>query len=347
MSTALIIGGGQSGLAAAGALREQGFRPVVLEAGPDPAGSWPRYYDSLTLFTPAWFNQLPGMALPGDPQRYPHRDEVADYLRAYAGRLDCEVHTGRRVRAVRTGGDGYVAETEDGSTFTARAVVAATGTFDRPHRPELPGLERFAGTVLHSADYRHPGPFAGKRVVVVGGGNSAVQIAVELAAHARVSLATRKPVEFLTAEGRGNAVFWRVLAAFGTLPVAPLFGDGSGGVPVLDTGGYRRALTSGDPDRRDLFTGAEGHELTWRDGTREHVDTVILATGYRPSLDYLRPLGALSLTGRPLQHRGIASLHPGIGFVGLEGQRTVLSASIRGVAADAAVVARRLRERVG
>ncbi|GAA2398364.1 hypothetical protein GCM10010378_46050 [Streptomyces viridochromogenes] len=247
-----VIGGGQSGLATAHELLRRGVRPVVLEASERAAGSWPRYYDSLTLFSPARYSSLPGMQFPGpDRDRYPHRDEVVAYLTAYACRLDADIRTGFCVSAVRRISDGFEVETEGGGRLSARAVVAASGSFGRPHRPVLPGLEEFTGQVLHAADYRSPAPLAGRRVVVVGAGNSAVQIAAELAQTARVTLATRAPVKFaaqrvlgrddvgvsqptvshhlkklkeaglLTSERRGTWVYYRVepsvLAAMGKL----------------------------------------------------------------------------------------------------------------------------------
>ncbi len=102
---AIVIGAGQAGLAAAGALRAAGIAPVVLKAGEDTAGSWPHCYDSLTLFSPARYSAVPGLPFPGDPNRYPHRDEVADYLRRYADRLDADIRTRHRVGQV-TGTDG-------------------------------------------------------------------------------------------------------------------------------------------------------------------------------------------------------------------------------------------------
>ena len=104
---AIVIGAGQSGLAAAHALRQAGLAPVVLEAGPEPVGSWPHYYDSLTLFSPARYSSLPGLSFPGDPDRYPHRDEVADYLRRYATHLEVDIRTGTRVDTITATPGGY------------------------------------------------------------------------------------------------------------------------------------------------------------------------------------------------------------------------------------------------
>lgn len=137
-----VIGGGQSGLATAHALPRRGLRPVVLEASGRAAGSWPRYHDSLTLFSPARYSSLPGMPFPGaERDRYPHRDEVVAHLTAQAGRLDAEIRTGCRVTTVRRTGDGFAVELEGGGRLSAQGVVTASGSFGRPHRPALPGPE--------------------------------------------------------------------------------------------------------------------------------------------------------------------------------------------------------------
>lgn len=345
MTPAVVIGGGQSGLAAAYALRRHGWEPIILEAGDEPVGSWPHYYDSLVVFTVARFSQLPGLRFPGDPHHFPSRDEVVDYLRSYAARLDCEIHTGQRVTAVTGSGDGYLVRTEAGLEFGAPAVVAATGSFGHPHRPGL-GLDRFTGTVLHAAEYRRPEPFAGQRVVVVGAGNSAVQIAVELAQHARTTIASRTKPPLRSMKPRRVPEWgWRLTETLLRAPIGPLFGDKNLlGAIVLDYGGgYRAALRRGEPDRRAMFTDVEGARLRWPDGREEHVDTIILATGYRVRMDYLRPLGAVDDAGAPLQRRGLSTTCPGLGFVGLENQNTVLSAALHGVGVDADRVARGLR----
>src|SRR5215207_9414197 len=130
-----IIGGGQAGVAAAYAARRAGLDPVVLEAGDEPVGSWPRYYDSLALFSPARFSELPGLRFAGDPERYPTRDELIEYLRAYARQLDADIRTGERVVRVARADDRFAVVTETGLELTADLVIAASGGFGAPHRP--------------------------------------------------------------------------------------------------------------------------------------------------------------------------------------------------------------------
>ncbi|MEV3966054.1 NAD(P)/FAD-dependent oxidoreductase [Nocardia sp. NPDC050193] len=344
---ALVIGGGQSGLAGAHHLTARGLRTAVLEAGPEATGSWPRYYDSLTLFSPATYSALPGSRFPGDPDRYPHRDEVVDYLRDYAVGLDADLHTSTPVQTVTTGEGGFTVTTGTGQVFTAPRVIAATGSFGSPSIPVLPGQEEFSGKILHASDYRSPNEYAGQRVVVVGAGNSAVQIAAELADQAKVVLASRAPVKFIPQRPLGRDVhFWFTVTGFDAAPLARFVTDPPT-QPVLDHGRYRAAVAAGKPQRRAMFTGFDADGVVWPDGSRTPVDVVIFATGYRPHLPYLAATGALSETGAPRHHRGISTTHQGLGYLGLEWQRTPSSASLRGVGRDAAYLARRLQPATG
>ncbi|MUL44296.1 NAD(P)/FAD-dependent oxidoreductase [Streptomonospora sp. PA3] len=334
--TVIIVGGGQSGLAAARAARDAGLHPLVLEAQERPTGSWPHYYDSLTLFSPARHSAMPGAPFPGSPDRYPHRDDVSAYLERYAAGLDVEIRTGTRVEAIEADGARFAVHTADGRTLSAAGLIAASGSFANPHLPVLPGQEGFTGELLHAARYRTPEPYAGKRVVVVGGGNSAVQIGYELAATASATLATRAPIRFLQQRRNGRDLHdWLVTTGFDHLPPEWLI-HYVGGTLVMETGDYENALRSGRLDRREMFTAFDGEAVVWADGRREPVDAVIFATGYRPDLGYLRPLGALGPDGAPRHTGGLSATHPGLAYVGLEFQRSFSSNTLRGVHRDAA-----------
>lgn len=341
----VVVGGGQAGMATARAARARGWSAVVFDASPGPGGSWPRYYDSLTLFSPARFSALPGMAFPGDPHRYPVRDEVVAYLDAYARRLDADVHWGRRVERVAPDGDGFAVTTDDGGVVLGRRVVAASGGFGRPYRPALAGLGSFGGAVLHSAEYRGPGPFTGANVVVVGAGNSAVQIAVELAAVARVTLATRQPLRWQAQHILGRDFHWWLhVTGLDSSRLGPKLVPGT--VAVIDDGRYRSAVAAGRPGHRQMFDRLDGDRAIWPDGTAERVDAVILATGYRPDVRFLEGTPAVDRQGAPVHVGGVSNTVPGLGFVGLERQRSFASATIRGVGRDAAYVLRTLAGQV-
>lgn len=330
----VVIGGGQAGLATAQAAAARGWRPVVLDASGGAGGSWPRYYDSLTLFSPARFSSLPGMPFPGDSERYPVRDEVVAYLDAYARRLDAEVRWNERVDRVTEHDDGFTVSTTGGTVVHARMVVAASGGFSRPYRPSLPGLDSFTGTVLHSAEYRRPARFAGGRVVVVGGGNSAVQIAVELAQVATVTISTRGRLRWQPQRILGRDFHWWLAhTGLDTSALGPRLVKG--GVPVIDDGRYRTAVAAGRPDHRPLFARLDGDSVVWADDTRERVDAVVLATGFRPDLTFLNGITAWDEAGVPLHDGGVSLTVPGLGYIGVERQRSFASATLRGVGRDA------------
>ncbi len=339
----IVVGAGQSGLAAGYVLRRAGLRFAILEGSDKIAGSWPRYYESLRLFSPARYASLPGLPFPGNPDDYPGRDEVVSYLEAYAQHFKLPVSTGTRVERVERVRGAFHVETA-GAIYRSRTLIAATGSFRRPYVPEFPGQALFRGQLLHSSAYCRPEGFRGRRVIVVGGGNSAVQIAVELAAVARVSLATRAPLKLTPQRILGRDIhFWANVVGLERLPLGRWMSLREYNV-VLDAGAYRRALQSGNPECRPVFAAFDSEGVVWQDGGREEVDAVIFATGYRPNLAYLRDLQvALAADGSARQRAGVSVAIPGLYFLGLPAQRTIASATLRGVGADAGYVVRHLR----
>jgi putative flavoprotein involved in K+ transport len=335
----VVVGAGQSGLAAAHALDKLSVPVVVLEAGDRPAGSWPRYYDSLRLFSPAAFSSMPGMPFPGHLERYPARDEVADYLERYAAYLPVEIQTNTRVTRVRQEDREFVVFTADGRKLRAAGIVAASGSFSNPYQPILPGQSGFTGQLLHVAEYRNPIPYMGMRVIVVGAGDSAAQVANELAPVADVTLAARHPLRFIPQRIGGKDVhYWLRETGFDSLP-AQWLSKISGGSLITDSVGFQQTLADGLLDVRPMFIGLDRDKVMWSENDRERIDAIILATGYRPSLDYLRELGALDAAGAPLHIGGVSTTHLGLAYVGLEYQRSFASNTLRGVSADAAAVA--------
>lgn len=336
---AVVIGAGQAGLATGYWLKRYGLRFSLLEGRSDVGGSWADYYDSLRLFSPARYSALPGFAFPAPPEHYPARDEVVGYLRAYRDRFALPVLTDAEVVRVARDDQGFRIALGNGRTLSASAVVAATGSFRSPHLPAFPGQASFKGRLLHAGDYCNPGPFVGQRVIVVGAGNSAVQIAVELARSARVTLATRGPVRFAPQRPLGRDLhFWLHVTG---LDHAAWLSDQS--TPVLDDGRYRQALRAGRPAQRPVFERLTEEGVVWPGGEHEGVDAIILATGYRPHFPYLDGLGALTAAGRPGQRRGVSRAVPRLYFVGLSGQTGVASATLRGVGRDGAYVVKEMR----
>ena len=296
-----VIGGGQSALAAGYYLRRTPLRFALLDAQPEPGGAWRHAWPSLRLFSPAQWSSLPGWLMPRDdddaPDGYPSRAAVLRYLAEYERRYALPVERPVRVHAVRRDVDGFRLDTSAGDV-RARAVVSATGTWSSPVVPTLPGQSDFRGEVLHSATYAGPAPFAGRRVIVIGGGNSGAQIVAELSEVAHVSWATREPPTFLPDEVDGRYLFEQATARYravqeGRTPDPPRsLGDVVMVTPV------RAARDRGALRAQPMFVRFTPTGVVWPDGREERVNAVIFATGFRPALEHLAPLGIVDAAGR-------------------------------------------------
>jgi glycine/D-amino acid oxidase-like deaminating enzyme len=321
MIDALVIGAGPGGLAVSRELGRRGVEHTVLEAGDGPGHSWTRVYDSLRLHTGKHLSALPGRRFPrAAPLFVPARDFLA-YLRDYAVAIDVPVQARTRALSTARDGAGWRVETTSGS-YAARSLVVATGIMSSPFVPSLPGAERFGGAVIHSIDYLRPAPFAGRRVLVIGAGNSAGEIAPELAAagaQVMVSIRSGANVVPLTVLGLPiQYVAWAALqlpeparswavGAFarasriirGAPPFPPRPGPLLGEVPII---GYKlvEAIRSGAVRLRGGVQQLTPNGARFVDGVEDAFDDVILATGFRAALD---PLGDLVTRDR----RGFAN----------------------------------------
>ncbi|MHA7967801.1 flavin-containing monooxygenase [Paenibacillus sp. CAU 1782] len=338
----IVIGGGQAGLASGYHLQKKGLRFLIMEASDEVGGSWPLYYDSLKLFSPARFSSLPDLKFPGDPNGYPRRDEVIHYLKYYQEKFQFPVIINQRVTLVEKDGDGFMVRTMAGDTFRSKTIINATGSFHTPYTPAIPGQESFQGRILHSSKYRNSEPFINQRVLIVGRGNSAVQIGVELAEVSHTSLAVLRPVQFMKSMLLGQDLhFWLKAIGIDSFPFWRFGKTAPSSGSVIDSGGYKEKVLAGKPDQQPMFTSFYDEGVIWANGTKEPVDTVIFATGYRPRLPYLQAIGALNSEGRPVHQAGISHV-PGLYYVGLEGQRSFASATLRGVGRDAQFVVKKL-----
>jgi putative flavoprotein involved in K+ transport len=297
----VVIGGGQAALAAGYYLRRTPHRFVLLDDQPEPGGAWRHAWPSLRLFSPAQWSSLPGWLMPRDdddaPDGYPSREAVLRYLAEYERRYALPVERPVHVRAVHPEGEGFRLDTSEGDV-RARAVVSATGTWSAPVMPALPGQSEFRGVLLHSATYAGPAPFAGRRVIVVGGGNSGAQIFAELSEVARATWATREPPTFLPDEVDGRYLFEQATARYravqeGRTPdPARSLGD------VVMVPPVRAARDRGVLRAEPMFVRFTPSGVVWPDGREERVDAVICATGFRPALEHLAPLGLVGADGR-------------------------------------------------
>ncbi|MGW4897120.1 ArsO family NAD(P)H-dependent flavin-containing monooxygenase [Kitasatospora sp. NPDC004240] len=293
----LVIGAGQAGLAAGYHLRRAELDFALLDASPAPGGAWQNYWDSLRLFSPATYSSLPGRPMPGQAgEEYPDAAHVVGYLAEYEKRYELPVHRPVRVEGVERDGDGFTARTDAGR-WHAQAVILATGSWERPFVPAVPGRAEFAGRQLHTHGYRGAGDFAGNgpllpgggqggRVVVVGGGNSGAQIAADLAAVAEVRWVTKRPPRFLPDDIDGRALFdLATRRVRGDAPGIGALGD------IVATPPVRAARDAALLTAHPMFARLAPDGPVWPDGTTWPCDVVLWCTGFRPDLAPLAPLG--------------------------------------------------------
>jgi putative flavoprotein involved in K+ transport len=333
----LVVGGSQAGLAMAWHLARQGLRYAVLEAGPEIGHAWRSRWDSLTLFTPAQYDALPGMPFPAPADTYPTKDPVAGYLQAYASTLEVPVRLNARVTSLSRTEEGFEARTAD-QVFRAGQVVVTTGPFQTPFvPPAAQGLDESV-TQLHSAGYRNQQALPEGPVLVVGGGNSGFQIAEEIAAAGRrvdLSIATKLPV--LPQRLAGKDLFWW-LTHLGLMRVTTESRLGrrmSSREFVI--GSSRRRLQAKGVRFRPRLTGTGARTAHFADGSTLDTGVVIWATGYRPDHSWIQIPG-VARDGQIAHQRGVTGV-PGLYFLGLSWQHTRGSALLGFVGDDAAYLA--------
>ncbi|GHD62867.1 FAD-dependent oxidoreductase [Streptomyces goshikiensis] len=287
----VVIGAGQAGLSSAYHLARAGIGHVVLDHAPRPGGAWQHRWPSLTYGRVHGMHALPGMELTGaDPLR-PSSEVIGEYFAAYEERFGLRVHRPVDVTAVRGGADGRLLVESSAGTWPARALINATGTWDRPFWPRYPGQETFRGRQLHTADYPGPAGFAGARVIVVGGGTSAVQHLLEVSeVAAETTWVTRRPPVFREggfgeAEGRAAVALVDERVRRGLPPQSVVSVTG---LPLNEA--VRAGLDSGVLDRRPVFERITPTGAVWADGRRVEADVILWATGFRAAVDHLAPL---------------------------------------------------------
>jgi len=327
----VVVGAGQAGLSAAYHLRRRGFEPyrgfVVLDADAAPGGAWAHRSPSLKMATVHGFHDLPDFELPPPDPSAPAREVVPGYFAAYEARHALPVVRPVRVRAVRSLPDGRLRIETDAGDWTARALINATGTWTRPFLPHDPG--RFAGRQLHYAAYRGPESFTGQRVVVVGGGASAVQVLSEVGAVAETVWVTRRPPVYrdgpFTPEAGRAAVAMVEERVRQGLPVRSVVSVTGLGPSVA----YRRAEQLGVLNRRPMFDRLTEHGVVWGDQELP-VDAIIWATGFRPEVTHLAPLGLRGPGGGIRMTGTHATADPRIHLVGYGPSASTIGANRAG-----------------
>jgi cation diffusion facilitator CzcD-associated flavoprotein CzcO len=322
----VVIGAGQAGLSVAYYLQRLGVRSgvdqIVLDRGPGPGGAWQHRWEALRLGSAHRVHDLPGMRRAGitfetaDRGR-PAREVVAEYYGHYERFFGLDVRRPVSVAAVYDRGADLVVRTTAGE-ITSRVVVNATGTWGAPFVPYYRGIRDFVGRQVHTAGYRDAIDFAGLRVLVVGGGTSAIGFLLELeGVAAKTYWSTRRPVEYLDQgsldlEAAVGAVDQQDLAARSGRPL-PSIVSGTG---VPRTRRIASAIERGVLAPRPMFDHLERDAVVWPDGSRERIDAIVWATGFRPDIRHLSPLRLHEKAGGVQVTSGSADRDPRIFFAG-------------------------------
>ena len=334
---------------------------MVLERGNTPGHSWANLYDSLTLHTGKHLSALPRMSFDRRVPLFPTRGDFVAYLRRYVEVLELPIETGREVLAVERRGEEWVVRTQTGSIF-AQHVVVATGIIASPRVPEVKGRERFRGRVMHSVEYRRPAGYAGRRVLVVGVGNSGGEIGSELAnSGARVTIAVRSganvvpreiagiPIQYLSFAMRGLPAAARKMIANGVAKISEL----RRGKPVLPRPGHGPldaipligfnlvdAIKAGKVTVRGGLVELTETGARFADGVEEPFDDVILATGFTAALGTLGSLVRTDAKGFALRTDRVTSAdQPNLYFVGHSYDST---GGLYNIKRDSAIAAERI-----
>ena len=338
----VVIGAGQAGLAVGHQLASRGATFVILDAASEVGSAWRSRWDSLRLFTPAQYDSLPGMPFPAPADSPPSKDDVAAYLAGYAARVALPVRLDTPVRRLHRDHDGSYLVTTATGALRARQVVVATGPFQRPSVPALAADVAPRVIQLHSADYRNPAQLSG-RVLVVGGGNSGLQIAAELSATCSVTVAAgSRPLELPQRVAGRDLFFWLTRSGFFTVRADSRLAQRLRSRGDLVIGTRTSTLRRSGIDIRPRLTGFDADRARFADGTALEVDAVLWATGFRSDYSWVHVPGVV-VEGQ-VRHREGVTDSPGLFFIGLPWQTSRGSALLGFVGKDAVRLVRTMTD---
>lgn len=344
MYDVVIIGAGQAGLALGFHLKKTNRTFLLLDQAKDIGATWRNRYDSLTLFTPRAYSELPGLELKGARQGYPTKDEVADYLVNYASYHSLPIKLNTTVTRMTKRETGFKIETTK-ETIQSKNAVIATGPFQEPFIPSF--ADNLSDDVyqLHSSQYKNPTQLKDGPVLVVGGGNSGAQIAVELAKERDVYLSVSQTLIFIPQDLGGWSIFWwfekfgilnasttSKLGAFIKNRPDPIFGFE-----------LKKAITSGKITIKPRTMNLKEDTCYFVDKSEVKVCNVIWATGFKPHYPWLQIPNVLQQNGQPQHDRGITNIN-GLYFLGLPWQSRRGSALLQGVSDDAKYILQHIQD---
>lgn len=345
----VIIGGGQAGLAVGYFLAGQGKSFIILDENSHTGDSWRKRWDSLRLFTPSKFNNLPGMPFPKPKNYLPTKSEVADYLEEYAGHFNLPIRHGVKVRQLSRNGRGYHISTDTGN-FLAENVIVATGPFQKPYTPAFARDLDPAILQIHSSAYCNPESIPARSILVVGAGNSGAEISLELAHAGREVRLAGRDVGRIPANsplGRafdGRLIWWvmgNVLNVKTPIGRKVRSGELHHGTPLGRA--TRQEIIQAGVELTPRVAGLRSGKPQLEDGRILPVDGVLWATGFRPDYSWIN-LPVFDKHGFPNHWRGVVEGAPGLYFIGLLFQTALNSSLLGGVGADAAYIAKQIAQ---
>ncbi|NLP52578.1 NAD(P)-binding domain-containing protein [Bacillus sp. RO1] len=331
----VIIGAGQAGLSMGYYLKKEGLPFVILDGSEKVGDSWRKRYQSLVLFTPRRYNSLPGLPLSGEPEGFPAKDEIAEYFLQYASHFKLPVKSNVQVQSLTKKNETFHMITNQGE-FTAGTVIVATGSFQKPYIPQVVESPDNQPFQLHSSRYNSPQDIMGDSVLVVGGGNSGAQIAVELAGEKQVTIAVSHRFKFLPLRILGRSIFnWLETLGLLFAGVDTSKGKWFRKQPDPIFGKELKAyLNRGKVKLKPRVIKVFGSTVTFSDDTHQDFDSIIWSTGFIPAYDWINIEGVLGADGKPNHKRGITKVR-GLYFLGLPWQYTRGSGLLYGVGRDA------------
>jgi putative flavoprotein involved in K+ transport len=339
----LIIGAGQAGLALGYHLKQTPLRFQLVESHRRIGDSWRKRYDSLVLFTPRTYSALPGLSMPGDPEGYPTKDDMADYLESYASHFALPMLVDTLIWKLERTDEGFRTTTGTGETIDARAVVLATGAFQTPAVP--PVARQLAADVvqLSPKSYTSPGQIPAGPVLVVGDGASGRQIARELVATHQVLLATGRPRRVSPERLLGKSIFWWM----DKLGILRASCESAIGKYLMKTDPFPGKGLALKPLKRQgvrvvgRLMQVDGKTVTFEGRETATVETVIWATGYHEQTNWIAIPEAKDPQGHLRHRRGVSPV-PGLYVIGRSWQWTRGSALLTGVGDDALYLTKHL-----
>ena len=341
----LVIGGGQAGLAMGYHLAQRGLRFQIVDAGPEIGHAWRSRWDSLRLFTSGRYDNLPGRPFPAAADAYPGKDDVADYLAAYAAEFELPVRLDTTVTSLVRAADGSYLVKAGADAVEATQVVVATGAFQQPFTPPVAAALPPDVHQLHSADYLRPEQLPPGRVLVVGAANSGCQIALELSATRTVHLSVGARIPTVPQRPLGRDIWWWASG----LRLDRVTADSrlgrrlSGRDQNVGVGPKQLARRHGVTVRPRVDAVA-GRSIGFADATRAEYDAVVWATGFSTDDSWVDVPDTTDERGRLRQSRGLTPA-PGLYTLGRTWQHTRGSALLGWVGADAGFLAEQIAAR--